>query len=195
MRIVGGELRGRTFAAPKGRDTRPTTERVRESEMSMLASARGGFGRAVVLDAFAGSGALGLEALSRGAASAVFYDSSPAAARVLRDNVRTLGLSPSRALVRRADVLAAPPLATRPPFDVAFLDPPYALEAQSVLGMAGRLARAGALAPQALVLYEHDAQACEQVDEAAKACGFSLAKRKKYGDTVLDMLKVGLGPT
>ncbi len=70
-----------------------------------------------------------------------------------------------------------------------FLDPPYALEAADVLGMVGRLADAGALAPGALVVYEHGAAACSQADDAAAACGFALASRKKYGDTVVDILR------
>ncbi|MBX9033271.1 16S rRNA (guanine(966)-N(2))-methyltransferase RsmD [Gordonibacter massiliensis (ex Traore et al. 2017)] len=189
MRIIAGEFRGRTVKAPKGEGTRPTTDRVRESLMSAVNSARGGFEGAVALDAFAGSGALGLEALSRGAACAHFYERDGAAARVADGNAKALGLDARRARVHRADVLKDPPARARPPFDLVFLDPPYALEAADVLGMVARLADAGALAPDALVVYEHGAAACSQADDAAAACGFALASRKKYGDTVVDILR------
>ena len=92
MRIIAGEYRGRRLQAPKGDATRPTTDRVRESLMSALSSARGGFEGAVVLDAFAGSGALGLEALSRGAASAHFFEKDGVALRALCANVEALGV-------------------------------------------------------------------------------------------------------
>ena len=126
MRIIAGQVRGRTLAAPKGDGTRPTTDRVRESLMSAVFSQRGGFEDAVVLDAFAGSGALGLEALSRGAARAVFYECAPEAAKVVQKNVANLGLEPARVTVTRADVIERAPQFARPPFDLIFLDPPYA---------------------------------------------------------------------
>ncbi|RDB61787.1 16S rRNA (guanine(966)-N(2))-methyltransferase RsmD [Gordonibacter sp. 28C] len=189
MRIIAGEFKGRTVKAPKGEGTRPTTDRVRESLMSAVNSARGGFDGAVVLDAFAGSGALGLEALSRGAASACFYERDGAAARVADGNAKALGLDGRRARVQRADVLKDPPVHARPPFDLVFLDPPYALAAAEVLGMVARLADAGALAQDALAVYEHGSAACAAADEAAAACGLALASRKKYGDTVVDLLR------
>ena len=145
MRIIAGEYRGRVIKAPKGDGTRPTTDRVRESLMSALASARGGLEGAVVLDAFAGSGALGLEALSRGAASACFFERDGAAASVVSGNMRTLGLEPRRARLVRADVLEKPPFRQRPAFDLVFLDPPYALAAEESLRMVANLAKTGRL--------------------------------------------------
>lgn len=189
MRIIAGEFRGRPLEAPKGDGTRPTTDRVRESMMSVVASARGGFDGAVVLDAFAGSGALGLEALSRGAASACFYERAGEALRALGGNAKALGLEPRRARVCRADVLKAPPTHARPPFDLVFLDPPYALSAAEALGLVRALAEGGTLADEALVVYEHAASTCAEVDEAAVGAGLSLAQRKKYGDTVVDIMK------
>ncbi|MVN40039.1 RsmD family RNA methyltransferase, partial [Gordonibacter urolithinfaciens] len=109
MRIIAGEFKGRTIKAPKGDGTRPTTDRVRESLMSAVNSACGGFEGATVLDAFAGSGALGLEALSRGAACAHFFERDGAAQRVLCGNVRALGLEARRARIHRGDVLRDPP--------------------------------------------------------------------------------------
>ena len=134
MRIIAGEFRGRTLKAPKGEGTRPTTDRVREAMMSTVHSARGGFDDAVVLDAFAGSGALGLEALSRGARSVQFCERGGEALRALNANVRLLGLDARRARVRKGDVLKDVPYA-RPPFDLVFLDPPYACAAAEVLGL------------------------------------------------------------
>ena len=115
MRIIAGKYRGRRLDAPKGQGTRPTTDRVRESLMSALHSARGGFAGAVVLDAFAGSGALALEALSRGADRAVLCERDREAAGVIERNLRTLGLSPDRARLMRADVVKRPPRLGTPP--------------------------------------------------------------------------------
>ena len=152
MRIIAGEYRGRRLQAPKGDATRPTTDRVRESLMSALSSARGGFEGAVVLDAFAGSGALGLEALLRGAASAHFFEKDGVALRALCANVEALGVptlgAGARARLHRADVLERPPVWARPPFDLVLLDPPYALPAESALSMVAVLAGAGRLRPR-----------------------------------------------
>ena len=185
MRIIAGEYRGRVIKAPKGDGTRPTTDRVRESLMSALASARGGLEGAVVLDAFAGSGALGLEALSRGAASACFFERDGAAG-----NLRTLGLEPRRARLVRADVLEKPPLRQRPAFDLVFLDPPYALAAEESLRMVANLAKTGAVSGDAIVVYEHALSTNADADEAEAACGFALSSRKKYGETAVDILRL-----
>ncbi len=182
MRIIAGEFRGRTLKAPKGEGTRPTTDRVREAMMSTVHSARGGFDDAVVLDAFAGSGALGLEALSRGARSVQFCERGGEALRALNANVRLLGLDARRARVRKGDVLKDVPYA-RPPFDLVFLDPPYACAAAEVLGVVA------ALSDDAIVVYEHASAANDEVEEAAKARDLSIAQRKKYGDTVVDVLR------
>ena len=173
MRIIAGEFRGRTLKAPKGEGTRPTTDRVREAMMSTVHSARGGFDDAVVLDAFAGSGALGLEALSRGARSVQFCERGGEALRALNANVRLLGLDARRARVRKGDVLKDVPYA-RPPFDLVFL---VALRTRA------------ALSDDAIVVYEHASAANDEVEEAAKARDLSIAQRKKYGDTVVDVLR------
>ena len=191
MRIVSGQFKGRPLKAPRGDRTRPTTDRVRESTMSAVASARGGFEGAVVLDAFAGSGALGLEALSRGARCAHFYERSDEALRALLGNVRTLGLDEVRARVHRADVLKEPPVWAAEPFDLVFLDPPYALGASEALGVPAALAARGALAKGAFVVYEHAVSTCADADAAADAGGLTLARRKRYGDTVVDVLRFG----
>jgi 16S rRNA (guanine966-N2)-methyltransferase len=122
VRIVAGEWRGRTIAAPTGRAVRPTTDRVREAWMSIV---HGDLPGARVLDLCAGSGALGLEALSRGAADATFVDDGPRALRVLEANIDALGAT-GRVHIMRSDALRF--VATLPAlaFDVAFADPPYA---------------------------------------------------------------------
>ena len=155
MRIIAGEWRGRTVLAPQGDTTRPTTDRVRESLMSSLASARGGFEDAIVLDAFAGSGALGLEALSRGASFAQFYERDGKAAKALQRNLDAFGVGPDRASLLKRDVLAVPPVSPRKPFDLVLLDPPYAIDPQRIADFLSQLDAAGALAPDVVVSYEH----------------------------------------
>lgn len=189
MRIIAGEHRGRVLKAPKGDGTRPTTDRVRESLMSMLASARGDFDGAVVLDAFAGSGALALEALSRGADRACLVERDGAAAKVVEANVRLLGYGPDRARVRRADVLRAGAPRLGAPYDLVFLDPPYATEPADVLALVERLDAAGQLAPDVIVSYEHDADVSALVDDLAAPTCFRVVTRRAWGDTVIDLLR------
>ena len=179
MRIVAGTLRGRPIEAPKGQGTRPTVDRVREALFSSLYSLRGGFEGAVVLDAFAGSGALGIEALSRGARQAVFYESDKAAANVVKRNLASLGIE---ALVVQRDVLAAPPTMQDPPFDLVFLDPPYAYDPVNVLEMAR------ALGGNPIVVYEHDLKRADETVRAAETCSFAVHASKKYGKTGITIL-------
>ena len=125
MRIVGGRWRGRTLASPPDARVRPTADKMREAWMSIVASA---LPDARVLDLFAGSGALGLEALSRGAASADFVEIAPASLKVLRANAERLGALP-QAAIRRADALRFAAALGAGAYDVAFADPPYRLGA------------------------------------------------------------------
>lgn len=125
MRIVGGEWRGRIIKAPRGSAVRPTLDRVREAWMSIVQLSLPG---ARVLDLFAGSGALGIEALSRGAESADFVDSDRRSLDVLRANLETLGAS-DRATVIRADAIAFADALAGDSYDVVFADPPYATDA------------------------------------------------------------------
>ena len=121
MRIIAGEWRGRMIDAPPGSGTRPTADRVRETLFSMLASRLGAFDNLRVADLFAGSGALGFEALSRGAASATFVECDGAAVAALRRNAEKLGAG-ERVKILSTSALALPP---SPPFDLIFADPPY----------------------------------------------------------------------
>lgn len=166
MRIVAGAAGGRRLTVPRGRDTRPTSERVREALFAALVSDRGGLAGDAVLDLFAGSGALGLEALSRGAATAVLVERDPTAAATARANIDALGLpgasvvatavarylarAPVPAATAAAPIIAPTTAAGRrgAPADVVFADPPYALPEPEVGAMLAALAggwlRAGA---------------------------------------------------
>ncbi len=142
-----------------------------------------------MLDAFAGRVRSGLETLSRGApARTLLRARRRGAARAVRQRARAQVGGAPRA-IHRGDVLRDPPAHARPPFSLVFLDPPYALAAQDALGLAAPLAADGALAPDALVAYEHGAGTCGEADAAAAACGLALASRKKYGDTVVDLFR------
>ena len=175
MRVVGGTLSGRTLAAPPGRDTRPTSDRVREALFNLLAS-RVSFGGLAVLDLFAGSGALGLEALSRGAASAVLVERHGPTLAVARANAEALGLTPSVRPVR-ADALA---FLRRPHglFGLAFADPPYALAETPALPALVR----PHLAPGALFALEHDTR-----HSFAGVPGLVLTRA--YGQTVVSLFE------
>ncbi|MDI7774921.1 16S rRNA (guanine(966)-N(2))-methyltransferase RsmD [Asticcacaulis sp. EMRT-3] len=128
MRIVGGDYKGRSLVTPEGRQTRPTSDRAREAVFNVLAHADWAppIAGARVMDAFAGSGALGLEAMSRGAAFCLFVETDEAARGAIRDNIETFGLFGTSRIHRRdATQLGARPGAIAEVFDLVFLDPPY----------------------------------------------------------------------
>ena len=158
MRIVGGMWRGRPLQAPEGRGTRPTTDRVRESMASMVLSAFDlDLSEARILDAFAGSGAIGLELLSRGARSCTFVERDRRAQGVVRTNVKSLGASPAQACVQGGDIftLAGHGSLQGGPFDLVLLDPPYAMEAEQIAQIVEDLRVNGQLSPGAVIVYEH----------------------------------------
>lgn len=176
MRISGGEFRGRTLSVPKSGAIRPTQDRVREALFSMLCSEIPG---SVFLDLFAGTGAVGLEALSRGAAKAVFVECDRRHVEILAKNVSSLlGPGSPRAEVARADALAWTKSGGRRGFDICFADPPYALVAES--GYAELL---GALASGDVVrkggLFAGEAGA-SRVDPA-EVPGWELVRDRRYG--------------
>lgn len=189
MRIVAGDFRGRTITAPEGPSTRPTTDRVREALFSSLYSLRGGFDGAVVLDAFAGSGALGLEAISRGAESAVLYESDEKAAAICKRNRESCKVSADKAQIVARDVLRNPPTAVATPFDLVFLDPPYAYDAGEVLALPVAMRETGALAKDAIIVYEHARGDDARVASAAEEAGFNVVSYKKYGKTGITVLR------
>jgi len=182
MRVVGGRLRGRALAGPKSQAIRPTADRLRESLFNILAH---GFddpiGGARVLDLFAGTGALGIEALSRGAAFALFVDDSAAARALLRENVAALGLGGASRIFRR-DATKLGPVRPLPPFALAFLDPPYG-HGLAVEALAA--ARVGKwLTADALVVVEEAAKA-----QFAAPEGFSELERRRYDNTEFIFLR------
>jgi 16S rRNA (guanine966-N2)-methyltransferase len=142
VRVVAGEWRGRKLAAPKGDATRPTSDRTRETLFNMLASRLGSFDGLAVADLFAGSGALGVEALSRGAEACLFVEHDPVAIDTIRSNIAALNAR-DRSEVRRASVLDLGP--AKAPYDLILLDPPYGTGAAGVA--LDRLLRLGWIGP------------------------------------------------
>jgi 16S rRNA (guanine966-N2)-methyltransferase len=177
MRIVGGNLRGRAIASPKHEGLRPTSDRVRESLFNILAHGVPGFALegARVIDLFAGTGALGLEALSRGGAFCLFVDNEAEARALIRTNIETFGLTGVTRIFRR-DATDLGPAGTMAPFTLAFLDPPYGrgLGERTLVS----LADGGWLTPGAIVVLEERAGI-----EIALPQGFAEADRRTYGDT------------
>ncbi len=190
IRIIAGIHGSRRIKAPASA-ARPTTDRVRESLFSSLGSLRGGFEGARVLDAFAGSGALGLEALSRGAACACFVESDAKALRTVRANMQLLGYDQPVARAAQADSLDAAQLAVKTaacgPFDLVLLDAPYAYAAEDVLRSIAALCERGIVAEDAIIAYEHAAGAL--VEPAVEALPFELVKEKAFGTCVIALLR------
>ena len=184
MRVVGGRLRGRALVAPKSAAIRPTADRLRESLFNILTHAYGDpVTDARVLDLFAGTGALGLEALSRGAAFALLVDDAAEARALMRDNVATLGLGGVARIFRR-DATGLGEAHPVEPFSLAFLDPPYG---QGLAERALASAQAGKwLLPDALIVVEEAAGAAFK-----PPAGFAEIERRRYDDTELIFLKFG----
>jgi 16S rRNA (guanine966-N2)-methyltransferase len=181
MRIVGGRLRGRALAAPKSQAIRPTADRLRESLFNILAHAYGDpTTDARVLDLFAGTGALGLEAVSRGAAFALFVDDGAEARALLRQNVEALSLAAVARIFRR-DATKLGPAHPVEPFSLVFLDPPYR---KGLAEQALASAHAGGwLSDDALIVVE------EAVDAFKTPEQFEEVERRKYDDTEFSILK------
>lgn len=164
MRIVAGLARGRRVQAPRGSSTRPTSDRVREALFSAIESRMGSLVGVRVLDLYAGSGALGLEALSRGAASVVFVESQRAVVRTLTENIARVGLPGTATVTADAAVFARQaPLrweieAGHYPFDLLLCDPPYSVPAESVSAVLTDLIRTRWLADSCLLVVERDAR-------------------------------------
>lgn len=175
MRVVAGRLGGRRIQAPPGTDTRPTSDRVREA----LFSALGPLDGEVVLDLFAGSGALAIEALSRGAGRAVLVERDARAAAVVRANLDALGVGGEEAVVRRRDALRALRDAREAgeSYDLVFIDPPYRLAAGLGPGLADALAPV--LAQGARVVGESDRRMPLELP------GLTTTFERRYGDTLL----------
>ena len=177
MRIIAGQWRGRPLAAPKGDATRPTADRTRETLFSMLTSRLGSFEGLAVGDFFAGSGALGLEALSRGAASCLFVERDRDAVAALRTNAEKLGLA--RPDIRQNDVLALGKASA--PLDVIFMDPPYGTGAGAVA--LDKLGRLGWVGPGSWISIETEKR------ETLEIKGFECEAERVVGKAKIHLLR------
>jgi len=184
VRIVSGTAGGRRLATPPGRATRPTSELVREGLFATLGSLLGTLSGLVVLDLYAGSGALGAEAASRGAGRVVLVESNRSAARVAAANLAALGLPGAQVLPMRAEQFAghARP-AGEPPFDLVLADPPYELPDTALRDVLAALVRHGWLAPDAVVVVERASTPDQQ--EWGWPEGFVGVRHRRYGQTTL----------
>lgn len=177
MRIIAGTWRGRPLVAPKGDATRPTADRTREALFSMLASRLGSFEELAVADLFAGSGALGLEALSRGAASCLFVEQDRAAIDALKANIARLGATGAE--VRATSALALGPAPK--PLDLILMDPPYGTGAGAVA--LDKLGRLGWTGPATWISIE------TAKDEIVDVAGFTADVTRVHGKARLTLLR------
>ena len=187
MRIVAGRWRGRQLRAPRGESTRPTSDRVREALFSSLVSMLGpDLGGAAVLDAFAGSGALGLEALSRGACRATFVESDQAARTVLAANIAAFGAQDLTRVVPGDAFTTATRAVARVggPFALLLLDPPYRISSAQVAGLMSALEGEGSLTTGAVVVYEH-----ATASQPVAADAFEIARTRRYGSTSVTIMR------
>jgi 16S rRNA (guanine966-N2)-methyltransferase len=178
-RIIGGRAGGRRLQTPRGDSTRPTSDRVREALFSAIESWCGSLHDLRVLDLYAGSGAVGLEAWSRGAADVTLVEQDRRTAAVVTANARSIGSSAARVVVGSvASTLRKPPAA---PYDVVFLDPPYPLGDDAVADDLSALVAHGWLAPGAMVVVERSSRS----PEPDWPTGLDREREKRYGETTL----------
>ena len=179
-RIIAGAARGRRLAVPGGTRTRPTSDRAREGVFATVTAMHGPLTGAGVLDLYAGSGAIGLEALSRGATRVVLVESDPAAARVIRANLAAVGLPGAQLIVGRvATVLGREPVGAA--FDVVLADPPYAAGEQEIAQMLTALQAGGWLASGALVAVERASRS----GPVAWPAGYAPDRSRRYGEATV----------
>jgi len=179
-RVIAGTAGGRRLAVPPGRNTRPTSDKAREAMFSTLEALRGTIHGARMLDLFGGSGAVGLEALSRGASHALLVESDASAARTIRENVRTLALPGAEVRADKAERVIAG-VAPATPYDLVFLDPPYAVTDDEVREMLITLRAGGWLAEDVLVTVERSTRG----GEFGWPEGFELLRSRRYGEGTL----------
>lgn len=182
MRIVAGEFRGRQLSTPSGATTRPTAARAREALFAILRDVSA----ERVLDLYAGSGALGLEALSRGAEQLVLVESSKAAQLAIRNNLQTLGVEARATLLPLRAEASLKALERLGPFSLVFADPPWA-DAQAALEMLERLAAHSLLAPAARLVLEHAARTPPVLSRSAR---LSAIDTRRWGDTAVTIFEL-----
>ncbi|WP_159941903.1 MULTISPECIES: 16S rRNA (guanine(966)-N(2))-methyltransferase RsmD [unclassified Nocardiopsis] len=179
-RIIAGTAKGRRISAPDGRTTRPTSDRAREGLFSSALSDLGSLGGIRVMDLYAGSGAIGLEALSRGAAHALLVESDRRAAQVVRDNIAALRLPGARLVADRVERVVGQDNPGAP-YDLVVADPPYAVSDAEVAGVLGALVDRGWLAEDAVVVVERSKRGAEP----AWPEGLERDRSRGYGEAVL----------
>jgi len=186
-RVIAGEAGGRRLAVPDGRDTRPTSDRAREGLFATISSIMGSLAGARMLDLYAGSGAVGLEALSRGAGYVLMVESGARAGRVIRANIEAIGLPGAEVITDRVErVLARGPEDGR--YDIVFADPPYALPGEDVFRMLSELVQQAWLTPGALVIVERATRS----GPVRWPEGFMPDRARRYGEATF---WYGLAPT
>jgi 16S rRNA (guanine966-N2)-methyltransferase len=178
-RVIAGTAGGRRLSVPTGRDTRPTSDRAREGLFATVHSLLGDLDGLRAADLFAGSGAVGLEALSRGAAHVLLVESSARAVKVIRANIDALGLPGAEVVADRVErvVRHTPPR----PYDLIFADPPYAVTGESVTALLGALREGGWLAEGALVAVERATRG----DPLHWPPGYTESRARRYGEGTL----------
>ena len=188
MRIIAGEFGGRKLTPPTNMKTRPTTDRVRESIFSALISRLGSFESVNVLDAFGGSGALGLEALSRGAQSCCFFEKDVRAAKVLKSNIKSLGLCNQRAKLFTQDIFQAASRGSiaQDAFNLILLDPPYAYLPSQIATLLNDLYSQSLIAQNAVIMYEHASESSAEVDSCFAEYAFLEGDGcRSFGSTII----------
>lgn len=180
-RIIAGAAGGRRLATAPGQSTRPTTDRAREGLFATVSSVLHGLAGAAVLDLYAGSGAVGLEALSRGAADVLLVEADARAARVIRENIAAVGLPGARLVTGKVQQVLARGLNGARPRDFVFADPPYATGDDELARVLDALAAGGWLAPGALVAVERSARS----DPVAWPAAYESERSRRYGEATL----------
>ena len=180
-RIIAGVAGGRRLATAPGTTTRPTADRAREGLFATVLAVLGGLDSATVLDLYAGSGAVGLEALSRGASDVLLVEADGRAARVIKQNIAVVGLPGAQLITDKVDRVLARGLGEAPPRSFVFADPPYAAGDDELTGMLAALIRYGWLAPGALIAIERSTRSGPPPWPA----GYESDRSRRYGETTL----------
>ena len=189
MRVIAGEYRGRPLKALKGDATRPTTDRVKEALMSKVFSTQGSLENCCVLDAFAGTGALGIEALSRGASFVIFCDKSSEANMIISENLRAVKAENSRYQLLKMDSLSLSSSVIKKQIDLVFFDPPYAVSPHEVMAIAKGYFEKGILKEDALLCYELTKTSKPELVQAINALEWAIVSSKDYGESSIALIR------
>lgn len=193
MRVIAGSCKGRTLKALKGDATRPTIDRVKESLFSSLYSLRTTFEGACVLDAFAGTGSLGIEALSRGAKRVVFIDKARPAQTIIEENIQACGFDHASYQLLKTDASSPATLSRlqreKSCFDLVLLDPPYAVSPHEVMELIDTWWKGAMLSPNVIISYEFDKINQDALHEALCELQWSTVSLKTFGDCAVALLR------